>query len=63
MPGVDRRVADYGAKRLILEIVCLGCHLDGATLVPQSRKPCDVVIGLSHSSMIRVHEIEAARPQ
>jgi hypothetical protein len=38
MPGVDGLGADYDAKRLILEIVYLICHLDGATLVPQIRK-------------------------
>jgi site-specific DNA recombinase len=43
MPGVDRLGPDYDAKRLILEIVCLNCHLDGATLVPQIRKPFDVL--------------------
>ena len=35
--------ADYAAKRRILEIVCLNCRLDGATLVPEMRKPFDVL--------------------
>lgn len=35
--------ADYDAKRRILEIVCLNCSLDGATLVPTMRKPFDVL--------------------
>ncbi len=35
--------ADYNAKRRILEIVCLNCRLDGATLVPEMRKPFDVL--------------------
>src|SRR6202453_417405 len=35
--------ADYNAKRRILEIICLNCRLDGATLVPEMRKPFDVV--------------------
>lgn len=35
--------ADYAAKRRILEIVCLNCRLDGVTLVPEMRKPFDVV--------------------
>ena len=35
--------ADYDAKRRILEIVCLNCTLDGATLVPEMRKPFDVL--------------------
>jgi len=35
--------ADYDAKRRILEIVCLNCRLDGATLVPEMRKPFDVL--------------------
>ena len=33
--------ADYATKRRILEIVCLNCHLDDATLCPQIRKPFD----------------------
>jgi DNA invertase Pin-like site-specific DNA recombinase len=35
--------ADYDAKRRILEIVCLNCTLDGVTLVPEIRKPFDVL--------------------
>jgi site-specific DNA recombinase len=35
--------ADYDAKRRILEIVCLNCTLDCATLVPEMRKPFDVL--------------------
>src|SRR5260221_14383205 len=34
---------DYDAKRRILEILCLNCMLDGATLVPEMRKPFDVL--------------------
>ena len=36
--------ADYAEKRRILEIVCLNCRLDDATLVPTIRKPFDVLI-------------------
>ena len=36
--------ADVAAKRRILEIVCLNWTLDGVTLVPQMRKPFDVVV-------------------
>jgi site-specific DNA recombinase len=43
--------ADYAAKRHILEIICLNFTLDGATLVPQMRKPFDVIVeGLSVQS-------------
>ncbi len=35
--------ADYDVKRRILEIVCLNCRLEGATLVPTMRKPFDLV--------------------
>ena len=37
-------IADYDAKRRILEIVCLNCTLDGVTLVPTMRKPFDVLV-------------------
>jgi site-specific DNA recombinase len=36
-------MADYAAKRRILEIVFLNCRLDDATLVPTIRKPFDVL--------------------
>jgi site-specific DNA recombinase len=36
-------VADYAAKRRILEIVFLNCRLDDVTLVPTIRKPFDVL--------------------
>jgi site-specific DNA recombinase len=36
-------MADYSTKRRILEIVCLNCRLDDATLVPTIRKPFDVL--------------------
>ena len=36
--------ADYAAKRQILEMVCLNFTLDGATLVPQMRKPFDILV-------------------
>ena len=36
-------VADYDAKRQILEIICLNLTLDGVTLVPTMRKPFDVL--------------------
>lgn len=40
--------ADYAVKRRILEIVCLNCTLDDATLCPEMRKPFDVLVeGLS----------------
>jgi hypothetical protein len=35
--------ADYDTKRRLLEIVCLNCVLDGVTLVPEMRKPFDVL--------------------
>ncbi|MBL9084252.1 MAG: recombinase family protein [Planctomycetales bacterium] len=35
--------ADYATKRRILEIVFLNCRLDDVTLVPQIRKPFDVL--------------------
>jgi hypothetical protein len=35
--------ADYDASRRTLEIVCLNFTLDGATLVPEIRKPFDVL--------------------
>jgi len=35
--------ADYAAKRRLLEIVFLNCTLDGVTLVPEMRKPFDVL--------------------
>ena len=35
--------ADYAAKRRLLEIVFLNCRLDGVTLVPEMRKPFDVL--------------------
>ncbi len=43
--------ADHLAKRRLLEIVCLNFRLDGVTLVPEWRKPFDVLAeGLSVSS-------------
>ena len=36
-------IADYAAKRRILEIVFLNCRLDDVTLVPVMRKPFDVL--------------------
>jgi len=36
--------ADYSAKRRILEIICLNFRLDGVTLVPQMRKPFDLLV-------------------
>jgi hypothetical protein len=35
--------ADYAAKRRILEIVCLNWKLDGVSLVPEWRKPFDLL--------------------
>jgi site-specific DNA recombinase len=35
--------ADYDEKRRILDIVCLNCTLDDASLVPTIRKPFDVL--------------------
>ena len=35
--------ADHPIERRMLEIVCLNCTLDGATLVPEMRKPFDVL--------------------
>lgn len=34
---------DDTPKRRVLEIVCLNCTLDGATLCPEMRKPFDVL--------------------
>ena len=36
--------ADYYARRRILEIVCLNCRLDDATLVCEMRKPFDALV-------------------
>jgi hypothetical protein len=36
--------ADSTAKRPLLEIVFLNCHLEGAILVPEMRKPFDVLV-------------------
>jgi hypothetical protein len=45
-----RLAADDSAKRQILEVICLNFSLDGATLVPEWRKPFDVLVrGLSVS--------------
>lgn len=42
--------ADYRAKRQLLQIVCLNLRLDGVTLVPEIRKPFDVLVkGLSYA--------------
>lgn len=35
--------ADYDAKRRLLEIVCLNLTLDGVSLVPEWRKPFDLL--------------------
>ena len=35
---------DYATKRRILEIVFSNCQLDDATLIPQIRKPFDVLV-------------------
>ncbi len=35
--------ADYSTKRRLLEIVCLNAVLDGVTLVPEIRKPFDLL--------------------
>ena len=35
--------ADWAAKRRILEIVCLNWKLDGVSLVPEWRKPFDLL--------------------
>ena len=43
--------ADIAEKRLLLEIICLNWTLDGVTLVPQIRKPFDILVeGLLVSS-------------
>jgi len=43
--------ADIAEKRLLLEIICLNWTLDGVTLVPQMRKPFDLLVeGLLVSS-------------
>ena len=48
----ERWVASqYADKRQILEMICLNFTLDGATLVPEMRKPFDILVeGLSVSS-------------
>ena len=38
-----RVTVDYAAKRRILEIVCLNFRLDDVTLVPEIRKPFDIL--------------------
>lgn len=38
-----RYAADWAAKRRILEILCLNWKLDRVTLVPEWRKPFDLV--------------------
>ena len=60
--------ADYDAKRRILEIVCLNCTLDGVTLVPQIRKPFDVLAeGLvsekSRGDWIRTSDLLLPKPK
>jgi len=35
--------ADYAAKRRILEIICLNWTLDDVTLLPEMRKPFDMI--------------------
>ena len=35
---------DTGAKRRILEIVCLNFSLEGVTIVPEKRKPFDILV-------------------
>lgn len=35
--------ADYAAKRRILQILCLNCSLNGASLVATMRKPFDLL--------------------
>ena len=55
-------IADYAAKRRILEIVFLNCSLDDVTLVPVMRKPFDVLAeGLisknSRRGGIRTHDL------
>lgn len=35
--------ADITEKRLLLEMICLNWTLDGAKLVPQMKKPFDVL--------------------
>ena len=43
--------AEYAAKRQILEMICLNFSLDGVSLVPEMRKPFDILVeGLSVSS-------------
>src|SRR5271166_6389839 len=41
--GHPHVTADYDAERRILEIVCLNCKLEGATLIPKMRKLFDVL--------------------
>lgn len=48
--GPNRSMAaDHATKHRILEIVCLNCRLDGATLCPTMRKPSDVLVEGSFS--------------
>ena len=43
--------AKYAGKRELLELVCLNFRLDGVTLVPEMRKPFDMLAeGLKISS-------------
>ena len=36
--------ADIAEKRLLLEIICLNLRLEGVTLVPEMRKPFDLLV-------------------
>ena len=45
--------ADYSTKRRILEILCLNLRLDDVTLVPEWRKPFDVLVKVLDPKDIR----------
>jgi hypothetical protein len=49
--------ADYATKRRLLEIVCLNCTLDGASVVPTTRKPFDVLVEGLYSETSRGERI------
>ena len=49
--------ADYRAKRQMLEIVCLNFTLDNVTLVPEWRKPFDVLANTTVSETSRAERI------
>ncbi len=65
--GTAWLTADYATKRRILEIVCLNCRLDGASLCATMRKPFDVLaegldLAKSRGDRIRTCGLSPRRP-